>query len=150
MDRKNILTKILAVAGTILVWFPIFAPILLSTILFLQDQVWRFDYLMPMELFLFGIVGSGLLLWATLRAHSRVKFVVWGIGLALLMFFGVQWFAEVTGLASGDTQPTGWMWGIVIASLILYSLGIILVGTGGALLLRDLFKSRMIHDGTTF
>ena len=62
MERKNILTKILAVAGTILVWFPILAPILLSSILFLQEQIWRFDYLMPAELFFSFLLGSGLLL----------------------------------------------------------------------------------------
>jgi hypothetical protein len=60
------------------------------------------------------------------------------------MFFGVQAFAEVTGMASGETEPTGWMWMVVIASLIAYALGVILVGTGGALLLRDLFKRRLV------
>jgi hypothetical protein len=32
------------------------------------------------------------------------------------------------------------MWGILIGSLVIYTLGIVLVGTGGVLLLRDLFK----------
>ena len=72
-----------------------------------------------------------------------MKLVAGGIGLALFMFFGVQAFAVFTGMASGETEPVGWMWGIVIAALIFYALGIILVGTGGALLLKDLFKSRL-------
>ena len=143
MEQKNILTKVLAIGGTVLVWFPIFAPILLSAILLVAERRFRFDYLMPMELFLFALVGSGLLLWATIRAHSRVKFVAWGIGIAVFMFFGVQAFAEITGMASGETEPVGWMWGIVIVSLIAYAAGILLVGTGGALLLRDLFKGRL-------
>jgi len=143
MDQKNILTKVLAIGGTVLVWFPIFAPILFSAILLITERRLLFDYLMPMELFVFALAGSGLLLWATLRAHSRMKFVIWGTGIAIFMFFGVQAFAVFTGMASGETEPVGWMWGIVIASLILYALGIILVGTGGALLLRDLFKGRL-------
>ena len=143
MDHKNILTKVLAITGTVLVWFPILAPILLSAIPLIVEHSLLFDYLMPMELFLFALAGSALLLWATLRAHSRVKFIVWGIGIAIFMFLELQWFAEVTGMASGETEPVGWMWGIVIASLVAHAVGIILVGTGGALLLRDLFKRRL-------
>ncbi len=143
MEQKNILTKVLAIAGTVLVWFPILAPILLSIILLIVERKFLFDYLMPMELFLFALVGSGLLFWATLRAHSRVKFVAWGIGIAVFMFLGAQWFAEITGMASGAVEPVGWMWAVVIAALALFVLGIILVGAGGALLLRDLFKRRL-------
>lgn len=143
MDQKNILTKALAIGGTVLVWLPIVAPILLSAILLIVERRFRLDYLMPMELFVFVLAGSGLLLWATLRAHARLKLVAGGIGLAIFMFFGVQAFAVFTGMASGETEPVSWMWGIVIASLVLYMLGITLVGTGGALLLRDLFKRRL-------
>jgi hypothetical protein len=143
MEKNNVLTKGLAITGTVLVWFPIAAPILLSFVALATRGRFLLDYLMPMELFMFAIVGSGLLLWATLRAHSYVKFVAWGIGIAILMFFGVQWFAEVTGMASGATEPTVWMWSIAIAFLIVFVLGIVLVGTGGALLLRDLYKRRI-------
>lgn len=143
MEKNNVLTKGLAITGTVLVWFPIAAPIVLSFVALATRGRFLLDYLMPMELFMFAIVGSGLLLWATLRAHSYVKFVAWGIGIAILMFFGVQWFAEVTGMASGATEPTVWMWSIAIAFLIVFVLGIVLVGTGGALLLRDLYKRRI-------
>lgn len=144
MEKKNVLTTTMAIAGTILVWFPIFAPILISIILFLQEQVWHFDYLMPAELFLSFLLGSGLLLWAAFRAHSRVKPVAWGLGIAILVLFGGQAVAEISGLASGEIAPTGWIWGLVIASLVVYLLSILLVGTGGALLVRDLFKRRLI------
>lgn len=143
MQKKNVLTKVLAIAGTILVWFPILAPILLAIGFLIAEGRFLFDYLMPMELFMFAIVGSGLLLWATLRAHSRVKLVAWGIGIAACMFIGIQWFAEVTGMASGETEPVAWMWRIVITSLVVFVLSIILVGTGGALLLKDLFKRKL-------
>ena len=143
MEQKNVLTKALAIGGTVLVWFPILAPILLSFVALITRGRFLFDYLMPMELFLFTLAGSGLLLWATLRAHSRVKFIIWGIGVAVIMFFGVQWFAEVTGMASGETKPTGWMWGIVIAALIAYVMGNLLIGIGGALLISDLFKGKI-------
>lgn len=140
MEKKGALTKFLAISGTILVWFPILAPVLISAIFYLQEHILRIDYLMPAELFLSFLLGSGLLLWATLRAHSHVKLVSWGLGIAILMLFGGQWLAVVSGLASGETQPAGPAWMAVIASLVVYVLGILLVGIGGVLLLRDLFR----------
>ncbi len=143
MEKKNVLTKVLAITGTVLVWFPILAPIILSTIVFMVERIFRFDYLMPAELFPFALVGSGLLLWAALRAHSRTKLVGWGLGIAIFMLFGGQGIAVLTGLASGEIEPIGWIWWLVLASLAIYSLALIFIGTGGALLLRDLFRQRV-------
>lgn len=140
MDRKNIFTKILAVTGTVLVWFPILAPVLISAIFLLEERILRIDYLMPAELFFFFLAGSGLLLWAALRAHSHVKLVAWGLGLAVVVLGAGMWLAEASGLASGEIEPAGLPWLAVTASLAVYVLGIILVGLGGALLLRDLFR----------
>jgi hypothetical protein len=142
MERKDDLTKILAVAGTVLVWFPILAPLAIAVVLFTVERRLLVDYLMPMELFPFLLAGSGLLLWAASRAHSHLKWVAGGLGTAILMFFGVQGFAEISGLASGRTEPVGWIFGIAIAGLVLYTIGVLLVGTGGALLLRDLFRKK--------
>jgi hypothetical protein len=142
MERKNALTKFLAIAGTVLVWFPLLAPVLLSIILYIQRQIWHVDYLMPAELFFSFLLGSGLLLWATLRAHSRVKLVAWGLGLAVLMLFAGQAIAVATGLASGEAEPAGWRLGIVIASLIVYIGSMILVGLEGIFLVKDLFGQR--------
>lgn len=143
MEKKNVLTKVLAITGTVLVWFPILAPIILTTIVFIVERIFRFDYLMPAELFPFALVGSGLLLWAAFRAHSRTKLVGWGLGIAILMLFGGQGIAVLTGLASGEIEPIGWIWWLVLASLAIYSLALIFIGTGGALLLRDLFRQRV-------
>ena len=62
MKKKNLFTKILAIAGTVLVWFPILAPFLLSVAVIFTNHVFRFDYLMPAELFPFALVGGGLLI----------------------------------------------------------------------------------------
>jgi hypothetical protein len=48
--------------------------------------------------------------------------------------------AVVTGLASGETEPAGWPWALVLASLAGYALALVAMGVGGALLLRDLFR----------
>lgn len=142
MERKNILTKTLAVTGTVLVWFPILAPVLISAIFFLQERMLRIDYLMPAELFFFFLSGSALLLWATLRAHLHVKLVAWGLGIAVTVLGAGMWLAEATGLASGEIEPAGLPWMAVTAALFIYVVGILLVGLGGVLLLRDLFNGR--------
>lgn len=141
MENKGTLTKILAVAGAIFVWLPILAPLLFGILSLLADGVFRFDYLMPAELGLFAFGGGLLLLVAAIRAHSRVKLIGWGLGIALIAVVGGQALAVVTGLADGSTEPVGWPWMLVLGALALYILTVVVIAVGGVLLLRDLFKS---------
>ncbi len=142
MENKGTLTKVLAIVGTVLVWFPILAPIIFSVALFIRAQLFRMDYLMPAELFPFALAGGLLLIWAAIRARARLKLIGWGLGLAVIMLVGGQALAVATGLASGETEPTGWPWALVIGSLIAFILELIAVGVGGVLLLKDLFKPK--------
>jgi len=140
MEKKGILTKILAIAGTVLVWFPILAPILFSVVALLVERMFRFDYLMPAELFPAALAGGALLLWAALRARARQRLIGWGLGSAIGLLVGGQGLAVVTGLTSAETAPAGWMMVVVLGAIIAYALALIVIGVGGALLLSDLFK----------
>jgi hypothetical protein len=144
MIRKETLTRILAGAGTALVWFPILAPVLLSLFVILTIHRFLFDYLMPAEFFPFALAGGGLLFWAALRAHSRQRLIGWALGIAVGVLVSGLLLAVVTGLASGKTTPVGWWWLLVLASLVIYSLTLAAVGVGGVLLLGDL--SRIQHS----
>jgi peptidoglycan/LPS O-acetylase OafA/YrhL len=95
---------------------------------------------MPAELGLFAFGGGIILLVAAIRARSQVKFIGWGLGIAVITVVGGQVIAMVTGLANGTTEPTGWQWALVLGSLAAYSLAIVAMGIGGILLLRDVFK----------
>jgi len=139
--EKSIITKILAVAGTALVWFPNLAPIVLSAALLISSRIFRFDYLMPAELFPVALVGGGLLLWAALRCKRRQALIGWGLGAAVVLLGGSEGLAVVTGLASGVREATGVWWALVLASLVLYILALVVMGIGGILLLRDLYKA---------
>jgi len=141
MEKMGVLTKILAIAGTVLVWFPILAPVLLSLALLVKERVFRFDYLMPAELFLFALAGGGLLIWAALRARLRWRLIGWGLAIALGLLMGGQALAVLTGLASGETEPVGLWFALVLASIVGFSLALVGIGIGGLLLLRDLFKT---------
>jgi hypothetical protein len=144
MEKKGVFTKILAIVGTILVAFPLLAPILLSLVGMFARGIFHFDYLMPAELFPFALAGGLLLLWAALRAKARVKLIAWGLGAAIVLLVGSQALAVVTGLASGATATGGWAWVLVITALIAFVLALVAVDVGGVLLLRDVFgKARL-------
>ncbi len=140
MENKGTLTKILAVAGTILVWLPILAPILFSAIFLIAERVFRFDYLMPAELGLFAFGGGVILLVAAIWARSHVKLIGWGLGIALVMMVGIMVIPVLTGLADGSTPMGGWEWMLMLGILAAYTLAVVAVGVGGVLLSRDLFK----------
>lgn len=140
MEKKNYLTKILAIAGTAFVWLPLLAPILISAIAFTSDHILRFDYLMLAELFPAILIGGGLLIWAAMRAHSRQKLIGWGLVIATASLLSTQTLAIVTGLASGETEPVGWPWILILAVLVIYSLSVVAIGVGSLLLLNDLIK----------
>lgn len=55
MKTGKILTKTFAVIGTVFVFLPIFFS-LLTSISTIRDKVPRFDFLIPMELFMLIIV----------------------------------------------------------------------------------------------
>ena len=55
------------------------------------------------------------------------------------LLVGGQALATVTGLASGETEPTGWWWALVLASLVICTFALVEIGTAGVLLVRDVF-----------
>lgn len=142
MEKKDVLTKILAITGAVLVWFPILAPVLLSVVKFIQGRIFHFDYLMTAELFPVILVGAGLLMRAAFRAHSRRGLIGWGLGIAVALLVLGSVLATVTGLASGETEPAGFWWGLVLVTIVGYSLALVVIGAGGLLLLRDLLSLR--------
>ena len=149
-DRMGILTKVLAIFGSILVWFPILATVVISLVSSIESHVFRFDYLRPAELSPIAFVGGGLLIWAALRARSRRGYIGWGLGIAAGALIGGMVLAVLTGLASGETEPVGWWWALVLASIVIYSLAVVLIGVGGLLLLRDLLKTPQLPSGEAF
>jgi len=138
MKKKDIFTKVLASIGAILVWFTLLAPVLLTIVFLFRSGRFHFDYLMPAELFPLALVGGGFLLWAALRARRRTGFIITCFGLAAGSLVISQILAVLTGLASGDTEPGGWQWALVLTFLGIYVLALIGLGVGGVMLHRDL------------
>ena len=132
METKGTLSKILAIVGTVLVWFPILAPVVLGFISLVADGIYRLDYLMPAELGILVFIGGALLIWGAIRTRLRRGIIAWGFGLAA---------GSIAILISfGDVEPGSLEWAIAVGLLITYTLAIVVMGVGGILLWRDLFK----------
>lgn len=140
MEKKSTLTKILAILGTILVWFPIQAPLVLAAVSVVQTGNAQVDYLMPAELFPVALAGGILLVWAAWRRRAQRKIIGWSLGIAIGALLAGALLTMVTGLASGETELEGFYWVVLIAPLAVYSLGLVIAGVGGFLLLLELFR----------
>jgi hypothetical protein len=138
--KKNVITKTLALLGTIAVCFPLLAPVLLTVIFAIRTGLFRFDFLMPAELFPLVLAGGGLLLWAALRARVRLAWIGWALGAAVALLFGGQGLAIVTGLASGERAPEGIWFILAVSAIAGYTLAVLALAVGGILLLGDLSK----------
>lgn len=134
--------RVLVAVGTALVWLTVLSPAALAVIGVFAGRRFGFDYLLPAELCPVALVGGGLLLWAALRARSRRAIIGCGLAIGAGLLVAGMALATVTGLASGDIEPTGWQWALVTASLGVYCLALVAIGAGGLMLLRDLGRPR--------
>jgi len=139
MAKRGGFTKGLAILGTLLAILPLLAPVGFMAIRYVQSQRVHFDYLMPAELFPVALVGGALLIWAAVRAEMHKGLIVTSLVAAVVLLVGSQVQAVVSGLASGETQPAGIDWVIVVGLLIGFTIGLAALCVGGVLLLRDLF-----------
>lgn len=142
MGKRDAFTKILAWVGSGLVWFPVLAPFLFGFAAMFRLERFRFDYLMPAELFLLVLAGGGLLLWSASRARLDRKLIGWGLVTAMGILILGQLLAFFTGLASGTRQPVGFWWILVVMTLAAYSLAVVAIGVGGVKLLRGLYPAQ--------
>jgi hypothetical protein len=142
MNNKGVFTRILAIVGTVLVWLPVLAPIALMTGALIRMGIFHFDYLMPAELFPVALVGGGLLLWAAVRAKTKRGLIGGWLGAAVLLLVISQVVAVVSGMASGEVEPTELMMGLVMGMIVGYVVCVVVLGVGGILLTREISKRR--------
>ncbi len=141
MKKTGALTKVLAIAGAVLVWFPILATVFFAAAGSMRAGRLRLDYLMPAELFPAALAGFVLLLWAALRARDRRALVGWSGGIMVGSLVGSMAFAIVSGLASGAREAGG-VWLVVLqALLVAYVVALVVLAVAGILLLVDLFRA---------
>ena len=108
MGKRELLARILAILGTVLVVLPLIVPFLFSLRWIGSRVGWRLDYLMPFEVYPVTLAGAALLVWAALRAHTYRGAVGITIGVMLgsLVLSGLA--AQLTGIANSVEQLETW------------------------------------------
>ncbi len=140
MGKRDILTKVLAIAGTVLTAFPLLAPLIIAGLRFNAERGLRVDWFIPAELFPVVLLGGLFLLWAALRARLQRAWVAWSLGLALFFLFGGQALAMLTGLNTGKIPAQGVWWIAVLATIAIYVICVAALALNGILMLRGLFR----------
>lgn len=139
MNKGEMVTRILAIAGTVLAGLPVVFPVVLALVLLIGQHVFLFDYLMPAEFFLLVFAGAALLLWAALRARRFVGPISWTVGTAFGLLVLGQGLALLTGLASGKVAG-GWQQVLVTILIAAYALAVLVLALLGIRLCRSLFR----------
>jgi hypothetical protein len=143
MDKKDRFSLWLAVFGTFFELAPIVVAIVFSVIHLIQAGFYMIDFLTPAELFPLILIGSALLIWASIRARSRRGLIIASIAIGLILLIGGQIAAVASGIASGATEPTGFWFGVILGTIIVFDLAVIATAVGGILLSLELFKRTM-------
>ncbi len=134
MNTRQLVSRLLATVGTLLVWIPVVAPLFFALSRAARGAGFLYDYLLPAEIFPLSLVGAALLVTAALLSHHRLVTVLLPPGLMIALFAAISLTAVVTGLADGSVGMGGWQWYLVIGLLVLYSI---------AGLVQAIFASRL-------
>jgi hypothetical protein len=139
MGKRDILTKGLAITGTVLALAP-FLVLAVRMPRLIRLGVLGNAYIIPAEFFPAALLGAGLLFWAARRARLDWKLIAWGLGLATVFLAGGLAAAAATGLAAGTAAMGGWETGLVAGLMAAHALALLALAVGGVLLLARLFR----------
>jgi len=138
--QKSALTKIFAIAGTLMLWAPILFMFLTAIIGSIAGKALLFDYLMLAEMFPIIALGLVLLVLTTLLTKTFRKWFGWGSVVALVALTAGQVLAVTSGLASGALAESGGVFVTVIVSIVIYNVLVVALAILAILLLRRIFR----------
>ncbi|MEA5038181.1 hypothetical protein SDC9_39915 [bioreactor metagenome] len=135
MSSRQRAGSICAVTGTVLLWIPVGLMIVTAFIGSLSAGRLLMDYFMPAELFFIVLAGWILLLIGSIIIQ-RMRILVGALGgAAVVLLFGSQLTAVLSGISSGAAPAEGLIWYLVLGMLILYDVLVIVLGVAGIRLL---------------
>jgi len=141
MKNKSLISKIIAITGTILIWIPIIVPVSFTIIFLIIKGKFAFDFLMPMELIFCVIIGAILLIIASIIMKFKWKIIGISLGTIISIFILVQFIAEITGIASGEAGMTPLLYFIMITFVIIYIISLIILCISSINLVKKLLKN---------
>jgi hypothetical protein len=140
MKNKGLFTRVLAIAGTALVWIPVLATFIAGITASISRGKPTLDYLMPGELFLFALAGSVLLLWAAGWSHIFLKQIAVSFIALPVFLIACQTIAVTSGIASGARPAGGFAFAVMIAFFVLYVAALFYLCFMGIMFLRKLYR----------
>ena len=140
--QKSILSKILAVAGTLLLIAPILFLLVTSVVGSISAKTFLFDYLMLAELFPVVAAGLVLLFVASLVSRVYLKWIGFGSAAALILLATSLLYANASGLASGALSMESGAFTLVLVGIALYNLLVLGIAILGILLAKKLFQKQ--------
>jgi ABC-type thiamin/hydroxymethylpyrimidine transport system permease subunit len=137
MVVRTLVTKALAVVGTVLLLLPLPVTTLASLGSIPRGMGWReLLALSAMDLSPAVLLGGCLLLFAVVRAHSHLKPVAWGLGFCA----SVPVTAIILSAVTAGRALTGMSWYIILGATAFW-VGAIFAGISGLSMLRALFST---------
>lgn len=131
MNKKPGVTKALGVLGVFFTLAPVVAGFAASARLGAIAIWYVAAAAAPLAL-----VGGGLLIWASIRAHALRKTVSWSLAACVALWAGAAVAASATGLASGRVQEGGWESLLVTGLYIAYIVATVILGVAGIFVIR--------------
>ena len=117
---RDKIAKIIGTVFSALTVLPLAIPVFLSLLVLVMRGKFLYDFLMPAELFVFTLVGGlGVIVVLALMKKDFRRLAV-ALSLALLNLIVSQVYANVSGLAHGNTELTGTHLFIVSTFIVLY------------------------------
>ncbi len=140
MNKNTPLTRALTLTGTVLVLFPVAAPVLFAVITLIFRGRFLLDFLMPAELF-FGVLGGAVLLFlAAVRVKQDYKRIGWLTAGGIVVLGAALAIAQFAGLDNVGMDESGSLKFLVLGMIAVYDLAVAAVGVSGIILLRKLFR----------
>lgn len=120
---------------TIIAIFLLLAPIVFMFItpipMLITQQKLMIDFLIPLEVFPIVFTGAGLLTLIACKTDIYKRKVCALVILMIVMFFGGQYLAVVTGIADGSASAAGLAFIVVVLTTIAYDVLTFITGIYG-------------------
>lgn len=137
MNRARLVDRTLSAVGVVLAAFPLLATVGLGLAASLSQRALLVDWFLPAELLPVHLAGVAGLAFVAFRSRRRRWPIVAGVLAQIVALVLVQAAATATGLATGDREPQGWPWALVVGLFAVFFLAHVATVVSGVLLARD-------------
>lgn len=131
MKFKEQAFRIASFTGALLLLAPIIFMLISPIFLWMSQQIFMMDYLIPLEVFPVVFLGAALLSLVACKVQVLRKRICLLSVLLIVMFVSGQYIAVISGLADGTAPASGLPFIAVISTVIIYDVITLVLGIYG-------------------